>query len=185
MASNILLPTEPATAFVTLERLACTILCRHPPLGGATCAAMPFQVLRSTELLPTPITGYLQGIPFLCRHPASPGEMFDRCSGQFISAPFTSTDLPQPLRLLRQCLPSLVPRLCLRFLPCGWFNQLDPRPPILTLPHPVLCFAKLFQVLPCLLRPCLPLSALFSLTFPHPPVHGLWLSLRAHSLYVA
>ena len=183
-----MLPSEPVSAFVTLERQARTISYRHPPLDGATVwhlVVMPFQVLRSTELLPTPITGYLQGIPFLCRHAASLGELFDRCSDHFLSAPFTSTDLPQPLRLLRRCLPSLVPRLCLRFLPCGWFDQLDPRPPIFTLPHPVLCFAKLFQVLLCLLRPCLPLSALLSLTFPHPPVHGLWLSLRAHSLYVA
>ena len=28
---------------------------------------MPFQVLRSTELLSTPITGYLQGLPLHCR----------------------------------------------------------------------------------------------------------------------
>ena len=164
---------------------------------------MPFQVLRSTELLSTPITGYLQGLPLHCRHPASLCDLFDRCSDHFLSIPFTSTNLlqplrllrlclpltstnfPQPLRLLRLCLPSLVPPLCLCFLPCGWFDQLDPRPPILTLRPPVMCYTKLFQVLPCLLHPRLPLSALLSLTVPHPPVHGLWLSLRAHSLHMA
>ena len=146
---------------------------------------MPFQVLRSTELLSTPITGYLQGLPLHCRHPASLCELFDRCSDHFLSIPFTSTNFPQPLRLLRLCLPSLVPPLCLCFLPCGWFDQLDPRPPILTHRPPVMCYTKLFQVLPCLLHPRLPLSALLSLTVPHPPVHGLWLSLRAHSLHMA
>ena len=62
---------------------------------------MPFQVLRSTELLSTPITGYLQGLPLHCRHPASLCDLFDRCSDHFLSIPFTSTNLLRPLRLLR------------------------------------------------------------------------------------
>ena len=69
-----MLPTEPVSTFFTLERQFCTFSYRHSPLDSATVwhlAVMPFQVLRSIELLSTPITGYLQGLPLRCRHPAS------------------------------------------------------------------------------------------------------------------
>ena len=102
VASNFLLPTEPFSTSFTLERQFCTFSYRHSLLGSATVwhlAVMPFQVLRSTELLSTPITGYLQGLPLHCRHPASLRELFDRCSDHFLSIPFTSTNLLQPLLL--------------------------------------------------------------------------------------
>ena len=138
-----MLPTESFSTSFTLERQFCTFSYRPSLLDSATVwhlAVMPFQVLRSTELLSTPITGYLQGLPLHCRHPASLCELFDRCSDHFLSIPFTSTNFPQPLRLLRLCLPftstnfpqplrllrlclpSLIPPLCLCFLPCGWLH---------------------------------------------------------------
>ena len=88
MASKILQPTKPFSTSFTLERQFCTFSYRPSLLDSATVwhlAVMPFQVLRSTELLSTPITGYLQGLPLHCRHPASLRELFDRCSDHFLS----------------------------------------------------------------------------------------------------
>ena len=91
MASNTLLPTKPFSTSFTLERQFCTFSYRHSPLDSATLwhsVVMPLQVLRSTELLSTPITGYLQGLPLHCRHPASLCDLFDRCSDHFLNKPF-------------------------------------------------------------------------------------------------
>ena len=134
-----MLPTEPFSTSLTLERQFCTFSYRPSLLDSDTVwhlAVMPLQVLQSTELLSTSITGYLQGLPLHCRHPASLRELFDRCSDHFLSIPFTSTNFPQPLRLLRKvnipssCASALARRQVLNWMPSSHNGTNSEKPPL-------------------------------------------------------